>query len=247
MAVHIHCVIRPSTHHSAACLTWINVPICKMLSGPSWARLFRAPASRHFFAGRLSWWNAGFGELRPNGRRLNRVALPRAKGLVDAGSLSLRSPRSPEVVGEEEAPGIFRSGASAAISTVIEAGATAIRSAIRLTDPALDCVIGRAPVPGTPSSANRASIGCAVSTLHRPTTRAVIPSPSVTVAVVRWWGIVAVIRRSGQVILRLGGHECANRDRADKAAGQEDFRSHGLALHCATKTPDCFSLSRPPQ
>ena len=70
------------------------------------------------------------------------------------------------------------------------------------TSAALNFVTGRAAVPGTPSSTNRTFVGRAVSTLHRPTERTVVPSPSVTVAVVRWWVIIAVGRRPRQVILR---------------------------------------------
>jgi hypothetical protein len=64
----------------------------------------------------------------------------------------------------------------------------------------------------TPSSTNRTFVGRAVSALHHPTGRAVIPSPSVTVAVVLWWVSIPVVRRPRVIILRLGGHECAKRD-----------------------------------
>ena len=92
---------------------------------------------------------------------------------------------------------------------------------------ALNSVTGRAAVPGAPSS-TKSFVGHAVSTLHRPTGRAVIPSPSVTVAGVRWWVIVAVVWRPRVIILRLGRHECAKGDCANAASGQE----HPLCAHC---------------
>src|SRR5262249_12468900 len=80
------------------------------------------------------------------------------------------------------------------------------------------------PPVGAPSSTNRTFVGRAVSALHRPTGRAVIPSPSVTVAVVRWWVSIPVVRRPRVIILRLGGHECAKRDCADAANSQKHSR-----------------------
>ena len=59
-------------------------------------------------------------------------------------------------------------------------------SSIRFADSRLDCVTVRATVPGMPPSADRTFVGRTVSALQRPTAWAVIPSPSVTVAVVRW-------------------------------------------------------------
>jgi hypothetical protein len=97
------------------------------------------------------------------------------------------------------------------------------------TSAALNCVTGRAVVPCPPSSTNRTFVGRAVSSLHRPAVRAVIPSPSVTVAVVRWWVSIAVVRRPRVIILRLGRHECARRDRANEANSQEYPR----CTHCA--------------
>jgi len=92
------------------------------------------------------------------------------------------------------------------------------------TSAALNCVTGPAAVPGAPPSTNRTFVGRAVSTLHRPTRRAVIPSPSVTVTIVRWWVMIAVVRRPRRVILRLGGHECAKRDCANAANSQKYSR-----------------------
>src|SRR5262249_54300386 len=70
----------------------------------------------------------------------------------------------------------------------------------------------------------RGFVGCTVSTLHRPTGRAVIPSPSVTVAVVRWWVIKAIVRWPRVIILRLGRQERAQRDSANAANSPEYSR-----------------------
>jgi hypothetical protein len=101
-------------------------------------------------------------------------------------------------------------------------------SSIRFADSPLDCVMGWTAVPSTPSSANRTLVGYTVSTLHRPTGRAVIPSPSVTVAGVRWWVIVAVVWRPRVIILRLGRHGCAKGNCANAASGQK----YSLCTHC---------------
>jgi hypothetical protein len=116
-------------------------------------------------------------------------------------------------------------------TVIVEARPRTNGTPVRLTSTALNCVTGWTAVPSTPSSANRAFVGCAVSALHRPTGRAVIPSPSVTVAVVRWWVSIAVVRRPRVIILRLGRHECAKRDCANAARGQKYSRcTHRVAL-----------------
>ena len=104
--------------------------------------------------------------------------------------------------------------------------------------------MGWTAVPSTPSSANRTFVGCTVSALHRPTGRAVIPSPSVTVAVVRWWVIIAVVRRPRVIILRLGRHECAKRDCANAANSQEYSRcTQCVAPPIFSSWRDCLPLS----
>ena len=118
---------------------------------------------------------------------------------------------------------------------------------VRLTSTALNCVTGWTAVPSTPSCANRAFVGCAVSALHRPTGRAVIPSPSVTVAVVRWWVSIAVVRRPRVIILRLGRHECAKRDCANAASGQEYSRYTHRVASFFYSGRHCLSLSWPRQ
>jgi hypothetical protein len=95
---------------------------------------------------------------------------------------------------------------------------------MRFANTPLDSVMGWTAIPSTPSSANGAFVGCTVSTLHRPTGRAVIPSPSVTVSVVRWWVIKAIVRWPRVIILRLGGQDCAQRDSANAANSPEYSR-----------------------
>ena len=120
-------------------------------------------------------------------------------------------------------------------------------SSIQFADSPLDCVMRWTAVPSTPSSADRTLVGCAVSTLHRPTGRAVIPSPSVTVAVVRWWVIIAIVWRPRVIILRLGRHECAKCDCANAASGQEyPPYTHCVALIFSSER-HCLSLSWPQQ
>ena len=129
-------------------------------------------------------------------------------------------------------------------STVITRPGTA---PVRLTSTALNCVTGWTVVPSTPSCASRTFVGCTVSTLHRPTGRAVIPSPSVTVAVVRWWVSIAVVRRPRVIILRLGRHECAKRDCANAASGQEYSRYTHRVASFFYSGRHCLSLSWPRQ
>jgi hypothetical protein len=120
-------------------------------------------------------------------------------------------------------------------------------SSIQFTDSPLDCVMRWTAVPSTPSYADRTLVGYTVSTLHRPTGRAVIPRPSVTVAVVRWWVIIAVVWRPWVIILRLGRHECAKRDCANAASGQEyPPYTHCVALIFSSER-HCLSLSWPQQ
>jgi len=80
------------------------------------------------------------------------------------------------------------------------------------------CINGPPPLSAR-TAPSAPSVGHAVSALHRPTRRAVIPSPSVTVAGVRWWGSKAVVRRPWVIILRLGRYECAKGDCANAASG----------------------------
>src|SRR5262245_2834389 len=80
------------------------------------------------------------------------------------------------------------------------------------------CINGPPPLSAR-TAPSAPSVGHAVSALHCPTGRAVIPSPSVTVAVVGWWVIKAVVRWPRVIILRLGRHECAKGDCANAGSG----------------------------
>src|SRR6516225_4776739 len=80
------------------------------------------------------------------------------------------------------------------------------------------CINGPPPLSAR-TAPSAPSVGHAVSTLHRPTGRAVIPSPSVTVAGVGWWGTKGVVQRRAVRILTLGRYECAKGDCANAASG----------------------------
>lgn len=108
------------------------------------------------------------------------------------------------------------------------------------------CINGPPPL-STRTAPSVPSVGHAVSTPHRPTGRAIIPSPSVTVAVVRWWVSIAVVRRPRVIILRLGRHECAKRDCANAASGQEYSRYTHRVASFFYSGRHCLSLSWPRQ
>src|SRR5262249_13551848 len=87
-----------------------------------------------------------------------------------------------------------------------------------------------------PSSTNRTFVGRALSALHRPTGRADMPIPSVTVAVVLQWVSIHIVRRRRATILRLCGHECATRDCA--AANRQE---HPRCTHSCRCLPLSWS------